>query len=225
MEQVANQESTAVNVENQNKLVDIKEMKYGFRTIKDEKTGVTTKRATVEAKIPMLSFEGVVEVLQNQASKEYALLMQSVEDTFNSYIKDLLADNPDITTENFPYDKVSWSAIANQPESERKGRGIPKEIWEDWVKSYVAIMPGLTGMSNEVITKQAAVFAQKLNPLVNHEAKEKILPKMKDMLTIYLNGAGDAAESFQDCVKFLLEKADKILNAEKESNLVANLGF
>jgi len=225
MEQVANQESTAVNVENQNKLVDVKEMKFGFRTIKDEKTGVTTKRATVEAKIPLLSFEGVVEVLQNQASKEYALLMQSIEDTFTSYIKDLLADNPDITTENFPYGKVSWSAIANQPESERKGRGIPKEIWEDWVKSYVAIMPGLTGMTNEVITKQAAVFAQKLNPLVNHEAKEKILPKMKDMLTIYLNGAGDAAESFQDCVKFLLEKADKILNAEKESNLVANLGF
>lgn len=225
MEQVATQESTAVNVENQNKLVDVKEMKFGFRTIKDEKTGVTTKRATVEAKIPLLSFEGVVEVLQNQASKEYALMMQGIEDTFTSYIKDLLADNPDITTENFPYEKVTFSAIANQPESERKGRGIPKEIWEDWVKSYVAIMPGLTGMSNEVITKQAAVFAQKLNPLVNHEAKEKILPKMKDMLTIYLNGAGDAAESFQDCVKFLLEKADKILNAEKESNLVANLGF
>lgn len=219
------QANEAVVIENQNKLIDTKEFKFGFRTIKDEKTGISTKRATVEAKLPIPSFEGVVEILQNQASPEFKLLMSSIEDTFTSYIKDLLADNPDITTENFPYDKATWTAIATQPESERKGRGIPKEIWEDFIKSYVIVMPGLTGLELKFIEKQAAMFAQKLNPLVNHDQKEKILPGLKNMLTVYLNGAGDAAESFQDCIKFLLDKADKILNAEKESNLVANLGL
>ena len=219
------QANEAVVIENQNKLIDIKEFKFGFRTIKDEKTGISTKRATVEAKLPIPSFEGIVEILQNQASPEFKLLMASIEDTFTSYIKDLLADNPDITTENFPYAKATWTAIATQPESERKGRGIPKEIWEDFIKSYVIVMPGLTGLELKFIEKQAAMFAQKLNPLANHDQKEKILPGLKNMLTVYLNGAGDAAESFQDCIKFLLDKADKILNAEKESNLVANLGL
>jgi hypothetical protein len=51
-------------------------------------------------------------------------------------------------------------------------------------------MPGLTGKPEENIKKQAAILAQKLNPLKNHEDKEKILPNFKQALTVYLNGAG-----------------------------------
>lgn len=202
----------------------VKEKKFGFRTIEDKETGTKTKRATVELKVAVLNVNGIIDVLQ-RGGKELDLLLSAVEEQYDSFIKDMLGSNEALTSENFPLDQVSWAAIANQPESERKGRGIAKEIWEDFVKSYISIMPSLTGMAAKHIEKQAAMFAQKLNPLVNHEQKEKILPQLKNQLTIYLNGAGADAESYAACVMFLMDKCDKILNADKESNLADNLGF
>jgi hypothetical protein len=206
------------------------EMKFGFRTKKDEKTGVETKRPAVEVKLPVLSFEGIVSVLKNAnteaGKKQYELLMQAVQGTYEAAIKDFLADNENITSENFPASsQFSWEALANQPESERRGRGIAKEVWEDFIKSYITVMPGLTGKPEENIKKQAAILAQKLNPLKNHEDKEKILPNFKQALTVYINGAGQDAETFAGCVEFLMNKADALLNAEKNADLMANLGF
>ncbi len=200
-----------------------KEMKFGFRTLKDEETGVESKRASVEVKVPVLSVQGIVRVLQT-GGKELDYLMSVVEGSYSDYIKYLLGNDTSITSENFPYDKVTWEAMANQPESERKGRGIAKEIWEDFIKDYISVMPGLTGKAVKHIEKQAAVLAQKLNPLKNHEDKETLLPKFQDMLAVYAQGSPNA-ENFEACVKFLTEKADTFLKAEAESNLSANLGF
>ena len=202
----------------------VKEKKFGFRTIEDKETGTKTKRPNVELKVPVLNVNGIIDVLQ-RGGKELELLLVAVEEQYDSFIKDMLGSNEALTTENFPLAEVTWAKIANQPESERKGRGIPKEIWEDFIKSYISIMPGLTGMAQKHIEKQAAMFAQKLNPLVNHEQKEKILPQLKNQLTVYLNGAGADAEAYSACIQFLMDKCDKILSAEKESNLADNLGF
>lgn len=213
----------ALAIENTDKFHDVKELKFGFRTIKDADTGVETKRPTVEVKLPVLSFEGIVQVLQN-GGKQLELLMQAVEGTYADFIKSKLAEDATITSENFPYNEVTWDAIANQPESERKGRGIAKEVWEDFFKDYIAVMPAATGKTDKQIEKQAAVLAQKLNPLKNHEDKATILPKFKDALTVYLN-TSKQAETFSECVDFLLKKADTLLNSEADSNLEKNLGF
>lgn len=223
------------------------EMRFGFRTIKDEKSGVETKRPEVNVKLPVLNFEGVRSILQNYAqafsvveaepdnelakanllaaTKEYDLLMSAVQSVYESKIKDFLGDNPAVTTQTFPYEQFTWNAIANEPESERRGRGIAKEIWDEFLKSYIAVMPAATGKTEANITKQAAILGQKLNPLKNHEDKDKILPKMKEQLAIYMNVAGNDAETFAPCVQFLMEKADKILNTEQQADLAANLGF
>ncbi len=208
---------------------NVKEMKFGFRTIKDEKSGTETKRPSVEVKLPVLNFDGIVGVLKaartEEGRKQYELLESAINDTYAGAIKDFLADNPGVTSENFPYALFTWDALANQPESERRGRGIAKEVWEDFIKSYVGVMPGLTGKTVANIEKQAAILAQNLNPLKNHEDKEKILPQFKQALTVYMNGAGADAETFAPCVAFLTEKCDKFLNADKDANLAANLGF
>lgn len=224
------QEQNAMSdVTNPDPLHQTIDMKFGFRTQKDEKTGVETKRETVEAKLPVLSFDGIVAVLRNanteEGKKAYDLLQSAVQQVYADAIKDYLGDNPEVTSANFPYEKFTWDAIANQPESERRGRGIAKEVWEDFIKSYQAVMPGLTGKPQANIDKQAAILGQKLNPLKNHEDKEKILPNFKNALTVYMNGAGADAETYASCVQFLIEKADKILNSDKQANLAANLGF
>lgn len=206
-----------------NPLVDTVEFNFGFRKQKNDETGVETKRPNVELKVNVPSVEGIVDIL-TRGGKELELLQTAVRDTFDAYIKSILSDDESLTSENFPIDSVTWAAIANQPESERKGRGIAKEIWEDFIKSYLDHMPALTGRTLEQVKRQASILAAKLNPLKNHEKKEDILPKFKEQLTIYLNNAPEA-ETYAGCVEFLLKKADSLLNAEKESNLEANLGF
>lgn len=203
---------------------DLKDMKFSFRTVKDAETGVETKRPTVEVKLPVLSYEGIGDILMGSDVKAQELLLQAVESVYADYIKSLLAEDPTLTSDNFPFDKTTWESIANQPDAERRGRGIAKEIWEDFFKDYVAIMPSLTGKEAKFIEKQAAVLAQKLNPLKNHEKKAELLPKFKDQLTVYLNGAKNA-ETYVECVEFLMKKADALLNSDSESNLAANLGF
>ena len=220
-----------LNIPNPDKFHQLQDIKFSFRKVTDEATKVETKRPTIETKLPMLNFDGVVKILTDKSEgvegsqKPYDLLMGAVFSVYESAIKDFLSDNPSVTSENFPYEKFTWDAIANQPESERKGRGIAKEIWEDFVKSYINVMPGLTGKPKENIERQASIFAQKLNPLKNHEQKEQILPKLKESLTVYINGAGEDAETYAACVEFLSNKADSILNSDKDANLLQNLGF
>lgn len=217
-------ESAVRIIPNSNPDVDYKDTKFTFRTIKDETTGVETKRPNIEVKLPVPSVEGIVKIITEHGGKQLDLLLQAAESIVSDFVKSLLADDSSITTENFPYAKVTWEEIANQPESERKGRGIPKEIWEDFIKSYIATMPALTGKTEQQTQKAAGILANKLNFLKNHQDKELLLPKFKDLLTIYLNGSPDA-EKYQDCVSFLLAKADQLLKADNNADLAANLGF
>ena len=210
-------------VANFDKMVDFKEMKFGFRTIKDAETGVETKRETIEVKIPVPSIEGMIAIFE-AGGKSLDLLQQAVQEVIASAIKDRLGDDSSITSVNFPYADFTWEAIANQPESERKGRGISKEVWEDFIKDYIVVMPGLTGKEQKFIEKQAAILAQKLQPLKNHENKDKMLPKFKELLTVYVSGSA-SAEQFIECVEFINKKIDTFLNSEKDSNLESNLGF
>jgi len=217
------QEATRTITANSDPKIDIKEVKFGFRKIKDEETGVETKRPTVETKLPVPSVEGIIAILE-AGGKQLELLQQAVQNTIEDAVKSRLSEDTSITSDNFPYADFTWEAIANQPESERRGRGIAKEVWEDFFKDYIASMPALTGKTAKQVEKQAAVLAQKLNPLKNHEDKDTLLPKFKDQLTIYLNGSKQA-ENFGECVDFLMKKADSLLTQEKNTNLAENLGF
>jgi hypothetical protein len=204
---------------------DLKPFTFGFRTVEDETTKVKTKRANVDLTIPVLSYEGIIAILTaGQGTKEYKLLTDAIDTVYIDFVKSKLGDDPALTSDNFPIAEVTWAAIANQPESERRGRGISKEIWDDFIKSYIEFMPAATGKSKENITKQAAVFAQKLQPLKNHEDKEKLIPLMMDMLTVYATSS-PVAETFAECITFLKKKGEDLLKVDTDANLMKNLGF
>lgn len=208
---------------NHNPLVDTKEITFNFRKTKDAETGVETKREAVVARLAIPSIEGIVAILE-QGGKGLDLLQSAVEGVIADYAKQLLADDATLTSENFPVDKVTWDTIANLPETERRGRGISKEVWEDFIKSYVEAMPAIIGKPVEVVKKQASILAQKFQPLKNHEKKDELLPKFVEMLSLYTNGAADA-EQYAAPVEFLLKKAEEFLNSDNSTNLAENLGF
>lgn len=208
---------------NHNPLVDVKEFTFTFRKTKDEESGVETKRNSVVAKLQIPSIEGIVKILE-EGGKGLELLQSAVESVIQDHAKSVLGDDGTLTTENFPSDTITWDAIANLPDADRRGRGIPKELWEDFLKSYIENMPAIIGKPVDVVKKQASILAAKFQPLRTHEKKNELLPKFIEMLSLYLSNVADA-EQFQAPIEFLLKKADQFMNADTSANLEDALGF
>lgn len=214
--------TTETIVANHDPKIDFKEVTFNFRKVKDADTGVETKREAVTLRLPIPSVEGIIDILQT-GGKSLEQLQAAVEGVITDYVKQLLADDPKLTSENFPLSEVSWDLIANLPETERKGRGISKEVWEDFVKSYIENMPAIIGKPVEVVKKQASILSQKFQPLKNHEKRAELLPKFVEVLALYANNAKDA-EQFTAPIEFLIQKAESLMQANS-TDLADNLGF
>lgn len=208
---------------NFNSLVDEKEITFTFRKTKDAETGVETKRENIIGKIQIPSVEGIVKILEN-GGKELELLQSAVESTITDYAKQVLGDDPKITTENFPTASITWETIANLPDTDRRGRGIPKEIWEGFIESYIETMPAVIGKSVDVVKKQSSHLANKFQVLKTHEKKNELLPKFVEMLSLYVNNAPDA-EQYAAPIEFLIKKAEEYMATDKSEDLAENLGF
>ena len=211
-------QAPAVNFDN---TVDKVEVKFSFRkvVVKDEATGIETesKRPTVVLELPLLSVEGIVKVFE-AGGKQLDLLVEAVREVQISRARELVNEKEDITAENFPYAELSWETIANLPKAERRGGGIPKEVWEEFSKDYIAVMPSVTGKAVEQVANAAKILLNKFQLVKTNKAVLKLL---KEQLAIYANNS-PKAEEFEACVSFLAEKADTFL-ALDDAALLANL--
>lgn len=198
-----------------NNLVDTKEFKFSFKT--DKETGV--KRPTVELRLPVLSVEGIVDILQNGDSrpKELELLLEILGDAVYEQARSIVNDDEAISQENFPLDKVTWEAIANMPKAERRGGGISKETWEEFAKDYIEVMPGATGKKPEQVGLAAKLLLAKFNPV---KTQKPVITMLQGQLGIYVTTSQNA-EQFSDCVEFLTKKAETLLNADPAALLEA----
>ena len=201
-------------VANFNRFLDEKEVKFSFRTIKDEATGLESKRPTIEQKIPVPSVEGIIAILE-AGGKQLEMLQEAVADVIYQRAREILADDDKLV--EVPIDLLSWEVIANLPKAERKGRGIPKEIWDDFSKDYIAVMPAITGKTAEQVGNAAKIF---LNKFQQVKTNKPVVSLLKGQLAMYLNSSPNA-ESFSECVEFLLNKADTLLSADEAALLEA----
>ena len=184
--------------------VDVKEYKFNFR-----KDDLGNKRPTVELKLPIPSVEGIVKILE-AGGKQLELLIAAVEGIVLQQARALLNDNEGMTAATFPTDQCVWDFIANIPETDKRGSGISKEVWEAFSKDYVAVMPGATGKSAQQVALAAKLLASKFNPV---KTQKDVITILRDQLAIYANTSTNA-ESFQDCIKFLSEKAEMLLASD-----------
>jgi hypothetical protein len=211
-------ENTAVEttsnqiVPNFDNKVDVKEYKFHFK--KDE---LGNKRETIELKLPVPSVEGLVAILE-AGGKQLEMLLASVGDVISAQARSILNENVAMVASTFPTEQTTWEFIANMPDAEKRGRGIPKEVWEEFAADYLSVMPGITGKTEEQISLAAKLF---LNKFQSVKSNKPVLKKLKEQLAVYTNGSPNA-ENFYDCVKFLDEKADALLVAD-EAAMLANL--
>lgn len=197
--------------------IDIQEVNFSFRKVVDEKTGVEFKRPTITLAIPKPSVEGLIAIIE-AGGKGLELLGEAAADVVIARARNIINDNEDVTAENFPYEELSWDKIAALPPAEKRGGGIPKETWEEFIKDYVAVMPSLTGKTVERVENAARNFANKFAAV---KTNKKVLDLLVDQLGIYTNGAPNA-ENYIECINFLTEKADKLMNMSEEE-MLANL--
>ncbi len=192
--------------------IDLKPTKFHFK-----KDDLGNKRETVELQLHVPSVEGVVAILEG-GGKGLELLLAACYDVVSAQARSILNDNETMTAESFPMDQCFWDFIANMPEAEKRGRGIPAEVWKAFGEDYIAIMPSVTGKTAEQVANAAKLFLNKFQAV---KSNKPVIGKLKEQLAIYASSS-PKAEEFGDAIKFLSDKADTLLQAD-DSALLANL--
>jgi hypothetical protein len=199
-------------VPNFDKTLDVRDFKFNFK--KDE---FGNKRPSVELKLPVPSVEGLISIIE-VGGKGLDLLLDAAADIVVSQARTIVNDKEDISQDTFPMQEVLWDFIANMPKAERRGGGISKEVWESFAKDYVEVMPSVTGKTSDQVANAAKILLNKFAQVKNQKPVIKLL---KDQLSIYITNSTNA-ETYSECVDFLLNKADTLLNIT-EADLLANL--
>ena len=192
--------------------VSLVEMKFRF---KKDKMG--NQRPTVELKNVPVPNENYVITILERGGKELKLLLEVMAGTVRSAAASIVSDDEKITAENFPMEKVSWEAIANQERAERAT--IAQETWEAFAKDYLEIMPALTNKSPEQLGNAIQVYLKKFAII---KTNKKVLEKLKEQLTIFVENTKNG-EDFADILELLQGKLELYLNSNDVELLVANL--
>ena len=209
---------------NFNNLVDVAETAFHFRKVVNEVkqpdgtvSKIETKRATVNIPIPAPSVEGLIEIIQ-AGGKGLELLMEAARDKVLEQAREYVNETLTVTEANFPYDMLAWEKIANLPKAERRGGGIPKELWEEFQADYVEIMPGLTGKPAANVENAAKVFVSKF---ANAKTNKPVLKVLNDQLGIYINNT-TKGEQLLPVIDWLSSKMETLINTD-ETNLLLSL--
>lgn len=197
--------------------IDARATIFNFKKSKDKDTGLETVRKPVTLVLPYPSVEGIADILR-AGGKQLQLLFDAVESVINSAARDLLYEDTDLNAANFPVEKVSWKAISEIPKAQRRGGGIPKETWEEFAEDYIACMPSITGKTVEQVSRAAKIFLTKLATV---KTTLPVIKLLVEQLTIYAEKA-ENAKDYEECIEFLLTKADTYMNLSEE-DLLANL--
>lgn len=200
--------------------VTVRDTKFNFKKTKDKDTGVELIREPVVLAVPYPSVNGVLKILED-GGKGLELLLEAMETVVNSAARDILSDGQEGMTLNaatFPVDKLAWEVIANIPKTQRRGGGIPKETWEEFGTDYLEVMPTATGKTVEQIATASKILQSKLAGV---KTNAPVLELLVGQLAIYMEHSPKATD-YQECVEFLLAKAETFLNVSPEE-LLANL--
>ena len=197
--------------------VDIKPVQFNFKKTKDKDTGIETIRQAVQIPIPYPSVEGIVDILET-GGLQLELLFEAIYKVVNDASREFLYEDVTLSAATFPLELVTWDAISKQPKAQRRGGGIAKETWEGFAQDYVNVMPAVTGKTVEQIANAAKIL---LGKLAQVKTNEPVLKLLVGQLAIYADSSENVQE-YQECVAFLLTKADTFLNVTDEQ-LLANL--
>ena len=204
------QPTIVANVDN---TVEAKEMVFRF---KKDKLG--NKRPDVKVDVDVPSVEGVVDILSRGDKNEIALLLEAIYGTVRSAAAGYVSDDENMTAETFPFDKVTWTAIANQPKEDRRSNTISDDAWEAFIADYIAVMPGLTNKTEDQVTRATIVYRKKFAPW---KTDKKTINLLVAQLGLYMETKN--AEEHTEIIEMLLSRAKSYLSADDLVAVAQNL--
>lgn len=187
---------------------------FAFHFRKDDK-GKKRDSINIVAKVPTIY--GLAEIF-NRGGKDLTKMINLVEDAIEEHIRNVLTEGKDLTAANFPLDQATWEAYVAVPDTERKLRGIAKEIWEAFKADYEAVMPAIVGKSVEQIKRGAKLLIDERFSSIKSD--KKVVAKLQEYLALYSQTPN--AEQFADCLLFLNDKAEILLKADS-TELLENI--
>lgn len=215
----------AVNFDN---TVNAASMKYRF---KKDKLGNQRPAVEVNALVP--SEEGIVSIL-TKGGKGLELLKEAMYDVIRAAIGSDVADNEgfnqnvyessfielkDAEGNAIKVPKYSWEGIANQPKEDRRANSIPEELWAEFSKDYLEVMPSVSGKTKDQLENAVAVYVKKFSQI---KTNKDVLGKLQTQLALYVEHT-KRGEEFSEIIELLVRKLDTYMKSDDIAQLVANL--
>lgn len=207
-------------------LVQMREVPFHFKTPRSEKKNdkgepvdelgeVLKKRETIKLNLPMPTFAGIVEAMQDE--KQLAFITDLIEEAIIGAARDQVGDDskPVNSQDELDISKLTLAFIANQPKAERRGGGIGKEVWEEFAKDYVEIMPAIANKSPEAVGNASKLFLAKFQPV---KTQKKVIAYLQQQLALWFQNT-KRADDFSECYEFLNEKATNLLKQDEAALL------
>lgn len=183
---------------------------------KKDKLG--NKRPTVTLSVPLLTEAGLLDAMQDEKVRN--LLLSLANDTIIGQVREQVNDDakPVNLQSELVTTKLNIVAIANMPQSERRGGGIAKEVWEEFSKDYLEVMPALTGKNAEQLGNAVELLVKRLIPV---KTNKKVLTFLKTQIALWFTNSA-RKEEFMEVYEYLNTKADTLLSTDEEA-LLQNL--
>lgn len=209
--------------------VQMREVDFHFKTPRSEKKDKDgkpvddlgrplLKRPSVKLNIPYVTFDGLIEGLSDPSTKIPQYVLDIINDALIDEARVQVSDeaNPVTSQDQLDLSKLTLSYLANQPKSERRGGGISKEVWEDFYKDYIEVMPAATTKSAEAVGNAAKLLLAKFQPV---KTQKNIISYLQEQLALWFSTSAKA-EELAECYDFLNKKAQALLAADEDALLL-----
>jgi hypothetical protein len=173
-------------------------------------------RPPVTVTFPVPTWFGVQEFVKGE-QKNRDWLLDILQDVVKDAVKEQVYDeaNPVNEQSTLNIDVLSLDYLVNVPKSERTGRGIPKEIWEEWSKDYIEIMTAAGQRNAEKIGNAAEAFTKRLFGVRSNKPLVKfLLSELNQWATLTNN-----LEEYSDIYEFLKKKANDYINTDESAQM------
>lgn len=204
-------------------------VKFNFksRAIKDElgnTIGRTKKQPSVEAAIPVVTTEEVVNILQTPDSAVAKLINEAIarividaaREQFDEVIEAFGEDDSkEVSASLLDYDKLTLEYIASIPPTQRASSALSEEDWATFYADYLSTMVAATGKEEKRINNHINLF-KKPNKARNNK---EVLAVLVDQLEIYMASSANLEENAA-CAERITNKYKAWLAAPEESAAV-----
>lgn len=185
------------------------------------------KRPSVEVVLPSVSEEDVVKTLEAGGQGKQFLLAICDEQFYaaaRQKINEILTENPiaTITAATVEAFNLTWESMAAsylEAAASARATGIPKEVWDEFVADYVAVMSRELASAPNMTEEKIKNAAEHLKlRFAKCRSNKKMLAKLRDYLALWFT-ATSRSDEFAKLFTTLDERAKVLLAADDEDSI------